>query len=82
MYIEGIELIKDYDLEDILNILDNFFDDFDREAKISIQSADGVKRITVERKAWFGCEEDDYCTFVYSITVIPVEYEIKLFEEV
>ena len=80
--IEGEEYIKYYDLEDILNALDRYFAEFDREAEITLQSADCVKRITIKREAWFDCEEDDYFTFVYNITVTPEEYEVKVFEEV
>lgn len=79
--IEGAKYLKDYDLEDILSIFNLYFRNFDRDVKISIPSQDGEKRITVERTAWFDSEEADYCTFAYNITVIPEEYEFRIFEE-
>lgn len=80
--VEGISYLKDYDLEDILNIFNLYFKNFDRDINISIPSQDGEKRIKIERVAWFNSEEADYCTFAYNITVIPEEYEIRIMEEV
>lgn len=80
--IEGVRYLKDYDLEDILYVFNQYFINFDREIKISIPSQDGEKRITIERVVWFNDEEADYCTFVYNITVVPEEFEMRIFEEV